>query len=161
MANFHGYNYYNINYNNNYNNNYNENYDNPRGWPSPPSSPEYYSSDDSYDQSPSNSPEWQSPNNSSMSRFPPSDTSLLSSYHFQDTRADDLLDDLEEWVRQLRWLIAYGAGEQRAARNGLLEDAGLRLEMLSVQLGAAVRALEESGLGAILTRKREGGVGAW
>ena len=64
-------------------------------------------------------------------------------------------------MRELRWLIAYGAGEQRAARNGLLEDAGLRLGRLSVQLGAAVRALEESGLRAILTRNREGGVGAW
>ena len=160
MAYCHGYSY-NGDYNNNYNGNYNENYDNSPGWRSPPSSPEWYSSDDSSDQSPSNSPKWQSPNNSSIPRFPPSNTSLLSSYHFQDTRADDLLDDLEEWVRELRWLIAYGAGEQRAARNGLLEDAGLRLGRLSVQLGAAVRALEESGLRAILTRNREGGVGAW
>ena len=160
MAYFHGY-IYNDNYNNNYNGNYIENYDNSPGWRSPPNSPEEYSSDDSSDQSPSNSPEWQSPNNSSISRFPPSDTSLLSSYHFQDNRAEDLLDDLEAWVRELRWLIAYGAGEQRAARNGLLEDAGLRLGRLSVQLGAAVRALEESGLGAVLTRNREGGVGAW
>ena len=94
-------------------------------------------------------------NNSPRPR--PSLASLRSAYDSYNNRTEHLLDDLYEWAREIRRLVAYGEDEQRAAQraagHALLEDAGRRLWELNVQLGAVVRALEGSGVRGVLRRR--------